>query len=266
MRVHHLNCGTMTPLIVGRIICHVLLCESNDGLVLVDTGFGLADCADHSRIGPARVLLNLRFSASETAARRVEALGHARADVRHIVITHFDLDHVGGLSDFPDATVHTTAVEFDTANHPPTLAERRRYRGVQWSHGPKVQTYSDGGEPWQGFEVAYPVIGVDGVSIVPMNGHTRGHALVAVDAGERGWLLHAGDAVFDRGSIAIAGDPAGDRANRRTIKAFERVVGQDRSKITGNHARLAEVRAAGTATVIPAHDPVIFDRIVAGHA
>src|SRR5664279_959764 len=96
MRVHHLNCGTMTPLIVGRIVCHVLLCESNDGLVLVDTGFGLADCADHSRIGPARLLLNARFSDAETAARQVEALGYARSDVRHIVVTHFDLDHVGG--------------------------------------------------------------------------------------------------------------------------------------------------------------------------
>jgi glyoxylase-like metal-dependent hydrolase (beta-lactamase superfamily II) len=265
MRVHHLNCGTMTPLIVGRIVCHVLLCESNDGLVLVDTGVGLADCAEHSRIGPARFVLNARFSESETAVRQVEVLGYAPSDVRHIVITHFDLDHVGGLSDFPDATVHTTAVEFDAANHPPTRAERRRYRSIQWRHAPTVRTYSGGGESWRGFDVAYPVVGVNGMSIVPMNGHTRGHALVAVDADDRGWLLHAGDAVFDRGSIAISGDTTEDRASRRTIRAFERVVGQDRSKIAGNHARLAEARAAGSATVIPAHDPVIFDRMVRAH-
>ena len=25
MQVHHLNCGTMTPLLVGRLVCHVLL-------------------------------------------------------------------------------------------------------------------------------------------------------------------------------------------------------------------------------------------------
>jgi glyoxylase-like metal-dependent hydrolase (beta-lactamase superfamily II) len=251
----------MTPLIVDRIVCHVLLCESNDGLVLVDSGLGLADCADHSRIGPARFLVRARFDESETAARQIEALGHARSDVRHIVVTHFDMDHVGGLSDFPDATVHTTADEFGAANDPPTREERRRYRSVQWSHRPKVQTYAGGGEPWQGFQVAYPIVGVEGLSIVPMNGHTRGHALVAVDSDDRGWLLHAGDAVFDRGSIAIAGDSANDRANRRTIKAFEWAVGQDRSKIAGNHARLTQVRATGTATVIPAHDPVIFDRM-----
>jgi glyoxylase-like metal-dependent hydrolase (beta-lactamase superfamily II) len=260
MRVHHLNCGTMTPLIVGRIVCHVLLCESGDGLVLVDTGFGLSDCADPARIGPARFLLNARFDPAETAVRQVEARGFDRSDVRHIVITHFDVDHVGGLSDFPDATVHTTAIEFGAANRPPTRAERRRYRSVQWNHGPKVETYAGPGDSWQGFEPAYPVTGVDGMAIVPMAGHSRGHALVAVDADERGWLLHAGDAAFDRGSIAVPSDPAADRVNRRTIKVFERAVGQDRAKIVGNHARLAEVRAAGTATVIPAHDPVIFDR------
>lgn len=261
MRVYHLNCGTMTPLIVGRIVCHVLLCESDDGLVLVDSGLGLADCADHSRIGSVRFLVRARFDESETAARQVEALGYTRSDVRHIVVTHFDMDHVGGLSDFPQATVHTTASEFAAANDPPTRAERRRYRSVQWSHGPKVHTYTGGGEPWQGFQVAYPIVGVDGVSLVPMSGHTRGHALVGVDAGDRGWLLHAGDAVFDRGSIATAQDSAEDRASRRTIKAFEWAVGQDRSKLAANHARLTEVRAAGTATVIPAHDPVIFDRL-----
>src|SRR5205823_4654081 len=54
-RVHHLNCGTMCPrgrrlvngdgsfIADGRVVCHVLLIEAPDGLVLVDTGFGTAD-------------------------------------------------------------------------------------------------------------------------------------------------------------------------------------------------------------------------------
>ena len=48
MRVHHLNCGTMCPMSArlingtgsyferGRLVCHCLLIETNDGLVLVD--------------------------------------------------------------------------------------------------------------------------------------------------------------------------------------------------------------------------------------
>ena len=261
MRVHHLNCATMTPSIVGRIVCHVLLCETNDGLVLVDTGLGIADCENHSRVGPARFLVGAKFDASETAIRQVEAMGHSGSDVRHIVMTHFDFEHAGGLSDFPDAIVHTTRLEWHTANKPPTRAEKQRYRQAQWAHGPKVQTYAGTGESWQGFETAYPIEGVDGITLVPMPGHTRGHSMVAVDAGERGWLLHAGDSVFDRGSIALPSDSDQDRANRRTIKLFEQFVGQDRSKIAANHQRLIDVRAADIATVIPAHDPVIYDRL-----
>jgi glyoxylase-like metal-dependent hydrolase (beta-lactamase superfamily II) len=34
--------------------------------------------------------------------RQIERLGFRREDVRHIVITHFDFDHIGGLVDFPD--------------------------------------------------------------------------------------------------------------------------------------------------------------------
>src|SRR5258708_2968958 len=55
MRIHHLNCGTTRPfggrLVDGRGhpfrsargICHCLLIETGQGLVLVDSGFGMTD-------------------------------------------------------------------------------------------------------------------------------------------------------------------------------------------------------------------------------
>ena len=261
MRVHHLNCGTMTPTTIGRLVSHVLLCETNDGLLLVDSGFGIADCETHSRVGPVRFVSAPKFDASETAIRQIEAMGHSASDVRHIVITHFHHDHVGGLSDFPDALVHVMRDEWETANRPPTRRSKLPYNKLQWAHEPKLRTYAGEGDPWQGFATAYEIAGVEGVALVPMPGHTAGHALVAVDAGDRGWMLHVGDAAFDRGSIAIDGDSDKDRANRPTIKLFEQFAAQDRSKIASNHRRLAEVRAAGTATVIPAHDAVVYDRL-----
>ena len=88
MKVHHLNCGTTHPPAAPAIVRHVLLLETDRGLVLVDTGFGLRDIADPARrIGPIRHLLRPVFSPDETAAHQCERLGYRRDDVRHIVTT-----------------------------------------------------------------------------------------------------------------------------------------------------------------------------------
>ena len=247
----------MSPALVGGIVCHVLLCELPDRLVLVDTGFGTADVADPAgRLGAAHRLLRARLHERETAIRQVEALGYHASDVRDIVLTHFDLDHVGGLSDFPDATVHVAAAEYAAATHP-RRRERNRYRAAQWAHGPKVVTYAAVGEPWQGLPAARPLDGLgDGFALVPMIGHTRGHAVVAVDAGDDGWLVHAGDAYFHRSAI-------GDLSQRHAraafgLTAFEHVMASDVRKLRGNHRLLAGLRERFA--VFCAHDPVELAR------
>ena len=58
--------------------------------------------------------------------RQLEALGHDPADVRHIITTHLDLDHAGGIGDFPEAQIHLFASELAEARSP-GLLERARY-------------------------------------------------------------------------------------------------------------------------------------------
>lgn len=96
MKVHHLNCGTMTPPTSPTLACHVLLLETDNGLVLVDTGFGTHDCIEPARrVGPTRHLIRPALDRNEAAIHQIERLGFARDDVRHIVLTHFDVDHIG---------------------------------------------------------------------------------------------------------------------------------------------------------------------------
>ena len=65
MKVHHLNCGTMHPVKGPECVCHVLLLETDNGLVLVDSGFGIDDCADpKGRIGPVRFITRPVFEAA----------------------------------------------------------------------------------------------------------------------------------------------------------------------------------------------------------
>ena len=44
MSIHHLNCGTMRPYLPSlKSLNYCLLVETNQGLILVDTGFGTRD-------------------------------------------------------------------------------------------------------------------------------------------------------------------------------------------------------------------------------
>lgn len=258
MRVHHLNCATFNPPLAGEIVCHVLLCETDDGLVLVDTGLGLADYADpKGRIGPTRHLLRPSSSDASTAVRQIEALKHQASDVSHIVVTHLDFDHIGGLSDFPDAIVHTTADEHAAAITSPDSLDKRRYRPAQWAHGPAWQLHAGPGDAWRHDLTGHEIL--PGITLVPMPGHSRGHAAVAVETDDRGLLVHAGDAAFDASSYAEASPTGRPLARNGTMRLFEKLVGRDRAAIARNHESLRHLNDSEGVTVFPAHDKRIFD-------
>ncbi len=274
MRVHHLDCCTLCPVAGrmfndrGRMVAHCLLIETpRDGLVLVDTGIGLDDCAaPKERLGaPFVALTGLRADPSRTAARQVEALGFRRDDVRHVVLTHLDLDHAGGLPDFPHALVHVHAHEHDAAVVVHRLVDRGRYRACHWAHAPKFRLYRElDGERWFGFERARPLAGLpDDVVAVPLAGHSRGHAAIAVRTTvneKEHWLLHAGDAYFHEGVV----DATKERP-RPGARFFERAVAWDYARVQQNHARLRALHEAhrDEVTVFSAHDPNELARAIA---
>jgi glyoxylase-like metal-dependent hydrolase (beta-lactamase superfamily II) len=283
MRVHHLNCGTMAPfggrLISGtshpfttaHLVCHCLLIENGDGLVLVDTGFGLETVAHPRELLGGRFLrlIRPRLDATETAVRQIERLGYAAEDVRHIVLTHLDVDHAGGLADFPNARVHVSAVEMAAAEQPATRLERERYRPALWAHAPHWVTHTADGETWFGFESARELPGLPPeIALVPLGGHTRGHVGVAIDMsgsvtepggepapGTRRWLLHAGDAYFFRGQLDATRPhcPPG-------LRAFQATVQADKRARLHNTARLRELAARDEVRVFSAHDPLELAR------
>ncbi|TQJ37439.1 MBL fold metallo-hydrolase [Streptomyces sp. NBC_00080] len=260
MKVHHLNCGTMRPP-GGQLVCHVLLIETANGLVLVDSGYGLGDIADPKRrVGPPRHLVRPLFDPAETAVRQVERLGFRRDDVRHVVVTHCDADHIGGLSDFPDARVHLTADEARGAVHAPSWRERIRYQRLQWAHGPNLVEHRPDGDRWRGFAAARELDMIaPGIVLIALPGHTRGHAAVAVDAGPR-WLLHAGDAFYHHGTLD------GRSPIPASLRGMEAVIAYDGKQVRDNHARLAELYGQGAPdlTIVNAHDPVLYEKARAG--
>lgn len=255
MTIHHLNCATMHPVgsFGGRaapagMVAHCLLVERPTGLLLVDTGFGSADVADPKRLGqPFRAIVRPELDPAETAIARVRALGYDARDVTDIALTHLDLDHVGGIGDFPGARVHVFTDELEAALRP-TTREKARYLPVQWAHGPEWVRHDVPGDGWFGFG-SVTALG-DDVLLIPLQGHTRGHCGVAVRRADGGWLLHAGDSYFHASEkLTPPAPPAG-------LRVFQTLMAVDNKRRLANQERLRELqRSHGSdVTVFCAHD------------
>ena len=281
MRVHHLSCGTDCPaggalfdgrsgLGRGHLVCHCLLIETEQGLVLVDTGYGLKVVRHPHRPPEERItrtfrnLLNIQLREEETALRQLEARGFRAADVRHILLTHLDFDHAGGLEDFPNAAIHLMDAEWSAATGPRAgFVPRNRYRPAQWNEVRDWRRYAGpSGEPWFGFGAVRALEGLPPeILMVPLPGHTWGHAGIAIDTG-RGWLLHAGDAYFYRGEVRRA-----ERECTPGLSAYQTMMEVDRRRRLENQARVRRlsVERRAEVKVICAHDAVEYEQCAAGH-
>lgn len=276
MKIHYLRCGTDCPFggplfdgfstgPLATIPCAAQLIETNDGLVLIDTGYGSEDVRHpHPRLSKAfRALLNIRFRPEETALHQVRALGYRPEDVRHIVLTHLDFDHAGGIEDFPQARVHVMAREREAAEHTRrSWVARRRYRPVQWDDVRDWRTYDGAGDDWFGFDAVRQLDGLPPeILLVPMPGHTWGHAGVAVQTGS-GWMLNAGDAYFYRREL--------DADRRRCtpgLRFYQTLMEVDRRARFANQDRLRDLKRehGGEITIFCSHDQKELEAMQGGH-
>jgi glyoxylase-like metal-dependent hydrolase (beta-lactamase superfamily II) len=260
MRIYHLSCGSGRPRLTRvPLINYCLLVETNQGLVLVDTGFGRQDYTHPSRT--MRVfawLMGVSPNVEEAAVCQVERLGFDPADVQHIVLTHLHIDHTGGLGDFPAAKVHVLRGEYEAAAQPRGIVERF-YHAAHWAHGPKwvFHDAAEGTVEWYGFQVIRVVPGLSpDVLLIPLPGHTRGHCGVAIETPE-GWLFDCSDAAspFHQASdLHGQADPA-QQMNWLPAWLAKRVIG----------AHVPRLRAlvrehAGEVQVISGHDVYSFRR------
>jgi len=221
----------------AELCAHVLLIEAADSLVLIDTGFGRDDVANPKRLGqPFRATIRPILSADDTAHAQITALGLDPADVRHIAATHLDVDHAGGLPDFPDAEVHVFRPEMEAALEP-SIREKLRYIPGQMAHGPKWHPHDVAGDEWMGFEAVRVIGGLDPeVVLIPLPGHSRGHSAIAVRDGD-GWLVHCGDCYFHHDEMKTPPScPVG-------LRVFQTVVGYDGKARRSNQERLRELAA-----------------------
>lgn len=195
MAIHFLNCFTCSARVPsgwrGGTLC--LLVETEQGLVLVDTGLGQEDYVH--KTGILRLLQRVTIAPldpEEAAVRQVARLGYRPGDVRHIVLTHMHFDHCGGLPDFPQATVHVHRREYEAFLDRPRRWADLAYVRRHVAHRPPFALYEAAGERWLGLEAIRLPFAPE-MWLVPLFGHTRGHCGVALRT-TTGWHFHLGDA------------------------------------------------------------------------
>lgn len=212
IEIHHLNCVKIVSPFNDNVCGHCLLLKENDHLVLIDTGIGLLDTLyPNERIGQELIdRVGYRFDENQTAVRQIEHLGLDPEKVTDCIVSHLDNDHIGGLADFPKATVHVGIEELENFH-----SGNPRYLKMPFAHHPIIKTYKKSDFHWFGFEARKISAKIETeIFLIPLFGHTLGHCGVALKPYNK-WLFYLGDAYYLRAELTTLDHPVNEVAKIR---------------------------------------------------
>jgi len=235
-----------------------LLEHPEQGAILFDTGY-------HTRFQAAtrhlpfrlyRLLTPVRITASENASVQLEARGILPTDVRHVILSHFDGDHIGGLRDFPVARI-VASVEAWRAVAAKTGLEAFRVRlmpdllpeDIAWRlhlvrafDGPSVGP----------FRATHDLFGDGTVRLVRLPGHAPGQVGALVSAEDGKTYLLAGDGCWTRRDLERGAGPLHPR------------LASDGPAQRGTYDLLRRAYALPEVVVVPSHCPEAARELVPG--
>lgn len=96
----------------------------------------------------------------------------------------------------------------------------------------------------------------EGVLLVPLLGHTRGHCAIAVRDGD-GWMLHCGDGFYHHSILEST-----HNSGSLPLRIQEASFAYNRQMLLRNQQHLRQLHLAKTPglTIINTHDPALMPR------
>lgn len=225
--------------------------------MLVDTGLGMQDYLHtEQRLGRLTAkIARIQHDLSLSAIAQIQQLGFQPSDVKHILLSHLDFDHAGGISDFPNATVHVLSSEYNAAQNLKNIKNRARYKPEQfkqhryWNFIEPAQ-----GENWfnlhrtQGLQLFQ-----DEILMIPLPGHSAGHSGIAMQQ-SAGWLFFCGDAYYSH--LELDG-----KHSLRALSKLEQTFAEDNRQRLKNLNKIQHLaQTESSIEIICAHDPIELAR------
>lgn len=203
------------------------------GHVVIDGGTPV-ECASDAKghWGPVADFFVPVMSAEQGCVAQVAKLGIAPEDVRHVVLSHLHLDHVGAVGRFPNATHVVQRVEWEYA-HAPDWFARPAYIRKDFDRPELDWLILE--EAWGDF---YDLYGDGTIVLIRSPGHTCGHQSILVRPSSGQAVLLAVDAAdtmdhFEEKALPGALHSALDAV--RSVQKLRAVQRRDDALVVAGH-------------------------------
>ena len=217
--------------------------EHPEGVIVVDTGSG-AHLKRLPRWHPYfQLAVRFDIEPEQEVGPQLSGLGIGARDVKTVVLTHFHIDHDGGLAHFPHSRIVADAGEIARAAG--IAGALQGYLPGRWPNWFEPQPLAWQQSPYGPFARGARITAAGDVIAVPTPGHTPSHLSVIVREGDAQIML-AGDASYLETTM-LQGTIDGVSPNETAAKAT-----------------LADIRAlcATRPTIyLPTHDPQSGERL-----